>query len=559
MKFDYGKAEELTQNLALGVEGTHPLHISQAAQSFIVQKILPGRLDIDASGYSRNYMKNYNNKLDTVFRAVCGFGSKKTMTHIELAEKTMHAEKGSKKDALEILYYAAQDGMKSYMICEALKLEHILLGEMNASLPARIDSVSRRTISEDYWVRWAWRFKHTYPWRSLSSVKARIKSTSLKTSTDNDDKPAEPGQIPFDDFSSIDYLYCELLSRSKANHQALLNITKGISQGVLVGMFPFQKAFKNMLIRDSAVEEVYEQISKIPDAKRKFRLLTSLESLAEYPLFKASDMDIEENWFAMEFNLGFSKKELETHRGKVAEALNQAYALMKENPPINMNHELFLFPYDAAKADDFIAKVNSSGLGVVLGKGTFLSSMRGKFAGEINNELIMQGMADPESKKGERCIFEKKFYENFLRRIIMDRDVNSGLEYLLERAVLLSQGKISREELLFERETRKDHTDYSTRAHRIGYVKRILDQKAAKEDLLRYEYHPEELLEKLFGIDSLGEPVDRTGTISEIVEWVFNFRKNSPGERILRRVYLGQANGADINNLLFNYQLRTER
>ncbi len=66
-------------------------------------------------------------------------------------------------------------------------------------------------------------------------------------------------------------------------------------------------------------------------------------------------------------------------------------------------------------------------------------------------------------------------------------------------------------------------------------------------------------MEKLFGIDSLGEPVDRTGTISEIVEWVFNFRKNSPGERILRRVYLGQANGADINNLLFNYQLRTER
>lgn len=580
LKFDYEKPEELGEEFAGGVGEVKPLFLGQIPGGFRVLRVLPGRIDIDPSGYAQHYMHLYNNKLDTVFRHVTGISSPKTLTYGELVIKTKNAEEGSQGDAEEILYYAAQDSMKSYLIGERLKKEHLLLARVFSSLPARVDVTAKKTLAEDYWAGWYWKHKRTHP-----SKEIRISSITLQTdggeatqkheNFKKSPRSAVLTEQTFEEFSWIGHM------RKELEKMANLRAKKGLANGVIVSFFPFAYSFKELVARDSRVRDLYAAVEETEDFKEKSRLLLALESITEYPLFKSLDYRATETSFAAEFELGFSDKELEEYRRRTTNAIAQIVSILKENPPINVNQEVFILPHVIAKQS--LEMIVRDGLGIVLGEGKFLSGTKGRFAGQVKNEPMMMGIADYTSNKGERCLFEKMFYETFIKKVVVLGDLKGATEYLAERARLLAQGKIRMEEVVYEREARRDHTDYSIRATQ-RYVPRMAEQQMRTGERLRYEYNLEEMQEKFFGLPTTKQqeqilkyrqernnqmnlfggdndrdenetetPRARIGTLSEPVEWVFRFKPKSLGRRILGKVYSGSGTEEDITLLMNLY------
>lgn len=669
LKFDYEKSESLGGDFMPGVGGTAPLFLAQIPGGFKVLRILPGRIDIDPSGYAQHYMNLHNNRLDTVFTHVTGIFSPKTMTHDELAVKTRRAEEGSIQDAFDILYYAAQDSMKSYMIGEALKEEHILLSHVFYSLPARIDVTSKKTLGEDYWLGWNLRHKQTFPRDEIRTSRITVvKRDENKQENKHRKKHGEKqekkagirlNEISFEDFDKVDYFHDELqkhigkldepddLLGKKVNNpekqaNKTINAKKGIYDGILVYFFPFAEAFREMFANEDEIMAVYNCVDSIAvdniivgsndvaaqttdeiiKARKKVRLLKAIEAICEYPLFKMIDSMAAETLFAAEFDLGFSGKELEKYRAGIKDAIVKIGDVLKTYNPINMKQGMFVLPVNTDDSikdnlEDALKKIVDEKLGVVAGRGRFLSGTKGRFAGCVynennNGEFMMCGIADYASNKGERCVFEKSFYEYFLKKIVVENDIRSALVYLVERAHLLADGNSTKEEVgykeevEYKREAKRDHTDYSARATQ-RYIPRMAEGQTRKGELLKYEYNLEEMQEKFFGLptreqqeqmaryeaqkkgigqlglfddnnhnindDKLGDingdeveenvadnaekPNTRDGTISEIVEWVFKFKKGSQGRRLLEKIYRGEGTEDDINMIMRVYE--TER
>ncbi len=550
LKFDYGTAKRLTGNSKPGIDETEPLHEAQVPGGFIKRNIARGRIDIDAAAFSQHYLWTYNNKLDTILLNICGIASKKTMTHDELAVNTAKAEKGDKQAAYDILYYAAQDAMKSFILGTKLKLEHLLLSYLFDSTPARIDTTSKKTLCEGYWANRHFRRKGTYP----------------------DPRTMQEGEEKFEKFNAAKEFH-KRLGRVKTK--------KGIQEGYLVAFYPFSHAFRHILTGrrhlDEEVIAIRRRIRETEDVKEKTRLLKGLEALAEYPLFRS--MHATEVRFAAEFETGDIRQGIERCQRATRTAIKQIQDLTAEGI-ININKEFIILPANMPEED--LEKITQDNLGVVLGKGRFLSGTKGRYAGFIDGEFLMHGIADYNSNKGERCAFEKEFYETFLHDVLVKEDVQSALSYLIEKCKIIANRTYTQEEITYRREARKNHTDYSIRANG-GHVKRIRQQKISEGDILEYTYSQEEMQEKFFGItpeekkekmekcrgiarykkerktgqthtidleEETEQITEKKGTIAEIVNWVFDFRKGSPGDKILQRIYLGAGSHEDVERLM---------
>ena len=599
-KFDYAKVVELAGSFKAGVEDTNPVFISQAAKGFVVQRILPGRLNIDGAGFAQHYLETSNNKQDTVYHHITGFLSPKTINYLELTEHTARAEKGDKEAARTILYYTGQDGMKTLLTGEKLKEPVAELSKLFASPPSRICTVSKKTLSEDYWVRRTYIFKHTNPYASISAYRAHIepflgkgkdgkrlrrilrkkqeaaglsrgqalteeqarKKQAVEETISKLEKQQKKQfrELRFDEFESNHYLYSELEKRILSDKtprrtRGVLEPSKGLYQGAVVSLMPFQKAFKEIIIKDSEIEDVYKYINKLEHKGIKRAILLALEEIAEYPLFYTLDQKMQEKWFSAEFQLGFSKQELQKYRALTASVVDETYYLLSKHKPLNMNKDIFLLSCEKEQDyKDVQGLAEQSGLGVVMGSGRFLSGTRGRFAGNIRGELFMKGIADPKSKKKYQCEYEQSILNNFIQKGVMEQDLASALEHVRDQAALLRQGKITSEELLYEYEAKKDHDDYTARAHASERVQRIQEQRAHKGDLVIHEYTYEQMLEKLFGIKISGKRTRKKGSVSEIIEWVFDFKKDSPGDENLRKIYLGQPSTNTIDQTMHYYE-----
>ncbi|RLE45733.1 hypothetical protein DRJ25_05220 [Candidatus Woesearchaeota archaeon] len=546
LKFDYGKAEELTKKFTPGVNKKKVKFVSsvggEAGDRFIVHRVVPGRLDIDASGYAQHFMFTYNNKLDVVFEHLTGERSKKTMTHDELVFYTAKAENGDKNAAREVLFYAAQDAMKSFLIGERLKLEHVLLSNVFGSLPSRIDTVSVETLAEEYWVNWYFRNNNTFP---------NIRPSRQKISNG----------FSFDNFKVVSYFINDLSHRVDKDG---LKPEKGLRDGCLVAFFPFASAFKDLLVRDDVVKALYDRVDETSDQKEKARLLKVLEELAKYPLFKTFNSEFVnsehlEKRFAAEFKLGWAGSEIKKYREKIDYALSRISSVVEDYSCINFNKEFFVLPLGAEKE---LEKICKDDLCVVLGKGRFLSGVKGRFAGRVDGEFVMFGIADFNSNKGERCDFEKQFYKVFFNEIVMNNNPKAALDYLVEITKQFAKHNIPEEDLVFSREARKDYFDFNIRA-RQGFVKQLKSQKALKGDFVKYKKGIEELRFKFFGLQKRDEKTlfsdqsydfyPERGTISSVVNWLFGFNRSDSGLAVLQNIFEGKGTEKDVDYLLETY------
>lgn len=457
MKFDYAKAKELTGVFQSGVFGEEPKHVSQDPSGFIKQIVTPGRIDIDPSGYAMHYMSLYNNKLDTVFEELFDTISKKTMTHDELAVKTARAEAGSMKDARDVLFYAAQDSMKSYLIGERLKREHLQLAYAMNSPASRIDTVSKKGLAVENWAQE--RYRKTGKYHPLISMETRFDG---KTARDRE-------------------LHKEWLRKART--------VKGIHHGHLIECYPFAKIFEPLITSQDSWRALYDAVRESDDPKEKSRLLRGIEALAQFP-------ELCRRYYPKDFEQIFGEP-IEKYDERAETHLKKLEGLLNDLGVINVSRNAFV----THDFDDEIRKY-----GVHIGEGTFISGNKGVFAGRIGDQFLMRGVADYTSNKGERCPFEKQVYKNFFEAVLFDEDIDRVVKDILD-----IEGRLHEHipELLFSRIMARASNEYNVNA-RGNAVQEAKKRDLKKGDKIKYWYGAEDLRQKLFA---------RGGTISRLFSW----------------------------------------
>ncbi len=434
LTFDYRKASELTQGLKFSTDKSLPKTISRSG--FMTQTINKGKVDIDPAGYSFYCMFNRNNKMDTVYEHLFNRADKKIITHEELFELSDKAEKGDKKAGNTIVRYAISDAIKSYLIGEALKEEHIWLSRIYNNLPAKIDTVGKKTLVSNYWEKRYLINKRTWPTiRPKEQINYQI------------DKK-------FDDFDETKYI----INRQQAK--------KGIFTAYLSAYFPLQATFKDILTEDKDIRSLYKRIEETNDRNKKYRLLKNLEDIASYIFFKYLG---EPKWFKITFNKNPEK-------------------YTKINPYIegmlNKHNNIIL-----------LEKPKDSEEILTLGKCKAISLKKSKFAVNLNNQLYLFGMSDFDSNKSERCDFEKDLFKNFFNYALMENNLEKALSFVSERIHDLKTGRINEDELKYKRVAKRDYLDYSAGAKQ-RWVKKIREKKALEQDEIVY-YH--DVYDKLVG------------------------------------------------------------
>lgn len=605
MKFDLKKAHEFTGNLQLGVDGSPPKFVSGAGLSptggdgyFIEQRGVKGRVVIDPALYSQNYMTNINNKLDTVFAELFGIYDRKSMTHSELFVKTTRAEGGSKRDALDIISYAVQDSIKSDKMCRRLMPEHILLAKLFRSMPSRIDAVAKKTLSEDYWV-----FRHYRNYRNYPDVDFDRLEMKLDDRLRGLYRFRNKQALAWDDFCLHD------LTKKLCNYRATkpFRSKRGLYDGVAVALFPFVHNLFHFIEDDPEAVALYEHIRSIDDKKEKIRLLQALHAIIEYPVYRVlegsptrltayAEADADP-FLERQFIHEFSQGTIDVYNDMICDDIRQLVQILQTNEVINHSKFYVVFE-DAPNLESALQEIEQSKLGVVLGKGRVLSGTAGRFAFYQAPILYTPGLMDPDSRKGERCMFENMTIKEFIRLALIEDDPRAALQYLSQRARMFAEGQLTEEELVYEREIRRDFDTYAAAA-RVPWKTRVMEGQIRQGEVLSYRHTDEELRRKFFGFptrednenmrkhevnqrqqeayaayledseefkrgDLLFEPEEVTkpepvkkpnipeGTIRDIVRWRFPVAKADTANAALDHIFLGRGTEGDIDEVLEN-------
>ncbi|MFP4424105.1 MAG: hypothetical protein ACLFP2_02630 [Candidatus Woesearchaeota archaeon] len=525
MTFDYRKAQELAQGLRIGLFGKGSERRAGIAGNYIEQRITPGRVDIDPALYSQKSMWNYNNKLDTVFLHVTGARTQKTLKHEEITEMTDRAEKGDKGAAQVLLKYAVEDSMKSYIIGEALKHEHILLAYLYSSLPARVDSTGNKTLCEEYWVNQRYKRVKTYP-SPIKDEKLNVtpKLAEMKMKKTN-----------FDNFSSMDFFYKTL----KHHTELKLRAHNGTYHASLFAPTPYLKAFEEITgqsLNRRYMGAVIDEIERTKDKKKKVRLSRFIESILEYPLFRALSCqdEADERKYASFFERGFSKRTAQEDKTRVWNNIRNIADVLKDDKIINHNNNFIILEHNAFLPEK-LNSLEEACLGVYLGDGICASGRKGRFSISTGYERIMQGIADPCSNRGERCSLETELYS---KAFISDGGVHDFLELCDSRIKSFYEG----EEITFSRTAKRNSYDYSINATQ-KYIDKMREKGVREGDEFSYTYSHDELREKFFG---------KGGTIRELLRFMFPVMKHSRKGIALEKLMAGEASEEDKELLLFS-------
>ena len=395
------------------------------------------------------------------------------------------------------------------------------------SLPSKIDTTGIRTLTEKYWINWYYTHKHTFPHHFQTIV--------------SDGQLPYSSSMRFADFSS------STLLKSFLKDSSIKNSKPKLTDGKLICFYPAAYSFHPLLRRDEEINNLYTYAREEVTKWEKSRIVYSLEALAEYPLFRTLDSGMNEIRFSAEFQLGFSGSELEFYRSRYKKQLNDIAIFLQDNV-INMYQHYFI----VSNCD----KIPSCGF--LIDKGHFLSGTRSKISAEINGQLFMWGIADYNSNKGERNLFEKNFLEGVLERILIKKDLKNCFEYASIKCKEFAFDEIPENELIFNRIARRDSLHISAAARQY-FLREQIVQKKRKNQLYTYMRPKEKLYEIYFGINfgkvqrNLFENKSVTfnpskGKLSRIFSWILP-REKRHCITLLKKLFLGEATDEDIQSL----------
>lgn len=529
MTFDYRKAHRLDLDLRIGIDSEKPKRIGGIMRRKSSGKTTPirehrrsaGRVEIDPIGYAHQYMNLRNNSLDVMFEHFTGVRSKKIMTYKELVEYTQTARKGDTKSADKIIYYCAQDGMKSYLICDALKREHLILSYATGSHPSRLDSTSARKIGEDMWVRRGFNRIGTYPkiqldWQTQKLVQKKVFRTDA---------------IKFGDCHPRDFLKGTVETKIGSK----LPFKKGFQTCVAYQPFVIGKALKELMCIDDDVAKLYLERHLSHGWSRKARIGKAIEELCRFPLFQLlgsnHDKRIDRIRFTSMFelppenelshnNIAHFKKELWKYACNLSD-------VVEEHGLINYAKGVYLFPESASEMLCSLEGPEYHGIeGIIIGTGNSASIKRERVVYSIEGEVFFGGFQDPARAKRRRFGFENKIYEGFIEVVQAEKDTGAYYNELISAIGDFYSDGLDQSELAIEVRAQKDPKQYKTKAK---IVQAMEDAGIRRGQFFRWEPSYDELIERFFG---------RSGSIREIGNVLFP--RGTKEYKNLQKTYKGE-------------------
>ena len=502
--FDYRIAQELPGTFEVGINGEKPEYLWGLPNKFMQVRIAPGRMDIEPSSYYQHFSWIRNNKLDTVFEDVVGRTDKKAFNHEQLEEAIRSIESGkrisNKKRELadKLNSYAMSDSIKSYIICSSLLGEILETAYLFNTTSVRVCTTSKKTLTEEYWTQKsldnAGTFLYKDPQREFISS-APILKNLYRGNKD----------IYWKDFNIEDFQ--ERLIKLYSGKSL---VKKGMAEGKLIFFHPHVEAMKDFFLDDVNAKKLYN--SKFgDDKKKKIRQYKALEAIIEYPFFKVVNYsnnklvdfskledDSLEKRFSAEFRRGFSGHNLRDYHNKL---VNYSKSLVRGlNSQVVVNHQgNFYMIQDSDSIDEFCGKIEEYNFGTVLGDVTALSLKKGVFGLSLDEQLLVYGLADPKSNKGEKNLLTKELIGETLKKILVQDDIKGLLKLIRDTSCDIQNGVIDDEKLVYEREVKRHFTDYSDMATQ-PYISLLVEQQLRQGETLRYYKDSSQLLEDLFGV-----------------------------------------------------------
>jgi len=444
------------------------------------------------------------------FEAVTGTFSKKTLTHEELEDNTKLAEKGDLSKAQEILYYAAQDVLKSHAIGERLKREHILLSRLYSSLPSRIDTTSPKSLVEEYWAN-----KHLSRFKNLPVMDIALETIVLKTiphlknetnkKTSSIPKTSQASHfgtpvksVKFGDFSSIDFFLKE-----GAKDNQIIKSKTGLQDAYLVYFSPIINSFLPLLEEDENVRAIAIEI-KDSEPQKKLRLSRSLNYLCEYPYFKFLQSKPS---FLKEFGLNEAEDIYKNIVNSLSLATDTLFSIISSPEFLNIKEDLILLKANI-NSEKLIENLKGAGIGFSLGKYKALSGKKGIMIGANSSWSFMLGASDPDSKRGEKTPFESDFERELIDSLLYEEDRLKPVLVFAKYAKMLADdlSQYNNNDIInnpyyqAKKTLRRDSSDFSS--HGMSKYKRLAIQSHAKEgDLITLTNTKEGLYKRLFNCE----------------------------------------------------------
>lgn len=525
LKFDYDKLNSiLGEDLFLpGVGKTKPHLAAQAGGGFIVRREIPGRLDFDGAMNSMHYSWTPDNKLDTWFNYSTGSREKKDITHAELPIVTKQAESGDKDAARLLIGYAATDPLKSLRALNAK--EQALLAKHYRSLPSRVNTTSKRTLSEQNDDRQHLSRVKTFP-KSLPSLEQKI----------------------WDNFNVHELKY-DLIDRRLPTDERWLKTKRGSFDAVLVYITPFAHALEDVIRMKPDSAAVLDYVASSSDQKSKIRVMQAIDADTERLIFelrKITNTDFKTRIDSVDSNTDFKfrarfglldKQTAVSLHNVAVDSADVLFDALKGYVVINRSDK-FLVLHDEPGLEARLKGLEQDRLAIPLCTARVLSGQNGSFIAYDGNFIIAQGF-DPSGKKGERYPFETLHYEQFIKHALVEDNPYNALMFVDKKARQLAQGDIPAKELTLERVAKRGWTDYSSNAT-IGLKAHLIkEQIEAGDMILRSDTIPN-LQKKFYGDD------EQMGTIRNLVLLRFPLLRGKAAQA-LERIFAGTSTGDDIS------------
>jgi hypothetical protein len=243
--------------------------------------------------------------------------------------------------------------------------------------------------------------------------------------------------------------------------------------------------------------------------------------------------------FGAEFNLGFDINWREYFQDEMREAFQEISELLTGIPVLNYHSETVVLP---TTTPQHVLDTIDEKFGVVYGPARIFGESQ-RFAYQKGDEFNMRGIAAFSSNKGEKCQYERDFFEGFFTRVLSG-DVHEALEFAYEKVMQYYNGTVARSDLIFTRKAARDFHTYSGAAS-VPWKKPAEEQGVQENEVYVYEKSSAEMKDRLFG---------EKGTITDKVLWLFGSRPKQSAREAVYHLMEGKAVPFDIIELQGAYE-----
>jgi hypothetical protein len=539
-KYDYTKANDLTNNLNISINNSPPVRQAGIANNFLERRVALGRIDLDTSIFAKKFLNLSNSKLDTIYKHITGVKFQKTITHDQLFDLTIKALEDDQKAIDKILYYAGQDVIKTRDIANFFLKPTLLMAHACSCSASKVIFTQDKSLTSSYWNKIYYLNNSTYIKKDIKreelETTKKLKKLKLKTTT-------------FEDFN----LHKTLLNLYQTGSTKKYKAKKGKHSALLFYPTPLIPSLESLALNKHSIyylSDIYEELKTTNNKIHKRIYSKFLNSLLAYPFFKILKTDTTSQKSIDQFSLDFSlpkSLDLFHYKSQIWNNIQTISESISSEEVINYNPNFLVLKY-SSELEERLNFLESNNLGVNHGRCNIFSFKAQKFILDWNGTWH-QGIADTQTNKGERNEYEKSFFDALEEDILRKNDIFTYITFADQKIKDLYANYVPHSELEFSKELKRDYQDFSKKNKQTS-IKKIKEKKLKKGTTLKYTYTIDKLTDRYFN--------EKTGKISLIFNALFSIipkKYKKETNTLLNNLYRGELTTSERLRLIDIYKI----